>query len=177
MDNIIGIDPGRKGCLWTLFKNGSTGRWIDMPFNSSGIGDYAIVDFITQYKKEDTIIILEKAFYSPIIRGNAGFQFGVYYGTLKGIIIGLGYKLEEVSPIVWKKYYGLISTKDKKITKDHSIKKAMELNPLFRTRFSYQRSLNKKDENDINNQHIQIVKKDGRAEAYLIAEYGRRHFA
>ena len=177
MNFILGIDPGRDGAFWGLTKGGSPARWCDMPFNSSGIDEYAIKEFILQFPKDNTLIVLEKPFYSPQLRGKSGFTFGIYYGIVKGIIVGLGYKLEEVPPKRWKKHYGLISTKKNKITKDHSVKRAITLNPLFREKFTYRRNLVHRSGPKAGQKYTQIIKKDGRAEAYLIAEYGRRSFA
>jgi len=182
MKYIIGIDPGMYGAFWVLNKSGSTGRWIDMPFKpkkkgkSQGLDEIAIRSFLAQFSIQDSIIILEKIFFSPLLRGKGGFQFGMYYGIVKGIAVGMGFVVKDVTPISWKSYYGLMSTKKGKFTKDHSIKKAITLNPLFRTKFIFRKILTRRKGINEGKTYTQTVKKDGRAEAYLIAEYGRKHF-
>lgn len=175
MLSVIGIDPGANGAFWELSSVGVTGRWIDMPFHKSGISESEIVDFMKNFSPKDTLVALEQPFYSPLMRGQAGYKFGIYYGIVKGIIYGMGFSVEDVRPVIWKRYFGLISTKDNPVTKENSINRAILLNKNFKTKFTYKRILTKRKGVMSGCEYTQQVSKDGRAEAFLIAEYARRN--
>jgi len=78
------------------------------------------------------------------------FRYGEVYGILKGVIVSLELPLLEVAPITWKnKMIG------KGKSKDASRMLAAQLFPQLSDR-------------------LRLKKDHGRAEAILLAEYGRR---
>ncbi len=79
----------------------------------------------------------------------SAFQFGVGFGSVLSVLQALHISLEFVTPAVWKRAYGL--SRDKHAS-------------LFKARLMFPTA------------ELNLAKHDGRAEALLIAEYGRRTF-
>ena len=77
------------------------------------------------------------------------FKFGKGYGEIIGVLATLGLGYRAISPAVWKRAMGL-----QRAEKADSRRKAQELYPTA---------------------PLSRVKDHGRAEALLIAEWGRRH--
>lgn len=77
------------------------------------------------------------------------FKFGKGYGEIIGVLATLGLGYRAISPAVWKRAMGL-----QRAEKVDSRRKAQELYPMA---------------------PLARVKDHGRAEALLIAEWGRRH--
>ena len=77
------------------------------------------------------------------------FKFGKGYGEIIGVLATLGLGYRAISPAVWKREMGL-----QRAEKADSRRKAQELYPTA---------------------SLARVKDHGRAEALLIAEWGRRH--
>jgi crossover junction endodeoxyribonuclease RuvC len=97
------------------------------------------------------MVILESVHSMPSQGVASSFTFGEGLGMWKGIIAAFGLPLEMVSPQRWKKEMLADQGKDK----DASRFKAIQIFPELASQLS-----RKKD--------------DGRAEALLMAEYGRR---
>lgn len=77
----------------------------------------------------------------------SSFSFGVSFGSILSVLHAMHIPLEFVTPIVWKRSYGL--SKDKHAT-------------LHKARLMFLAA------------ELHLAKHDGRAEALLLAEYGRR---
>jgi len=78
------------------------------------------------------------------------FNYGMGYGIYKGIFAALDIPFQEVPPVKWKREFSLDKDKSK------SIQAAKQLFPK---------------------EAINLLKsKDGRSEALLLAEYGRRKY-
>jgi crossover junction endodeoxyribonuclease RuvC len=97
------------------------------------------------------LVILENVHSMPKQGVASSFSFGQGLGMWQGIVAALGIPLEMPSPQRWKKEIMADQGRDK----DAARFKAIQLFPTLATQLSR-------------------VKDDGRAEALLMAEYGRR---
>jgi hypothetical protein len=162
--NIIGIDPGKSGCLWAIdAMTRKTIGFHDIEKIGNDIDITGIVNFLSQFNSELDLIMSE----NPHPHGSkdevktvyGGFEYGKAVGTIYGAVVGMGFKFLRVSPPVWKNYFnitnGNITYKKKKLL---SVEKACYLSPEDAKCFKYRR----KD--------TRVLKHD-RAEAFLIAIY------
>ena len=154
---IFGIDPGL------------TGACAAIEFNTNKIIKYKVFDFIkNNYDELDPVDLLEKInsiYYrkchcfiehAQAMPGNGVtgmFNYGVGYGMLLAALSIGEIEYTKIRPAKWKKHFGLI-----KKSKLASVELAEELFP------------------DAELRGPRGGLKDGRAEALLIAEYGRLHF-
>ena len=160
---IIGIDPGLDGALCYL-GNDMNILFFDVPtleirsgkkkkreYNVNAMANifYRLPD--DTVNDQSIIIVLEKIHSMPGQGVRSMFSMGEGFGIWKGLVAGLGMRLELVTPQAWKKEMMDGSGKDK----DASRQKAIQLFPKIADNLS-----RKKDH--------------GRADALLIAEYGRR---
>ena len=158
---IVGIDPGNTGAIAVV----ESGRWenvvvYDMPTlvtegsgkTKSGkkkthtvLDEQAIRTLLTDSMPIDFVCI-EKSQSMPGqgVTSVANYMCG--YGILRGICVGLGISYSLVHPATWRK--SLMKDMDK--GKQASIVRAQQLYPK-----------------------AVIGKKDGRADALLIAHYGK----
>jgi len=97
----IGIDPGQSGGIAAIF-NGTSFAY-KMPETE--------VDFIILMRrivtpnidKKDVIVLLEKVHSMPGQGVASTFKFGKGYGLLRGVILTMGLRLEDVTPQAWQK--------------------------------------------------------------------------
>jgi crossover junction endodeoxyribonuclease RuvC len=152
---VLGIDPGLKGAL----------AWIEGT-RVVALEDMPTFQVMRGGKPRDTIDVhglarlmgqhaAEVCWFEQVggMQGDgpaAAFQFGRAAGAAEAIAKASGCRFETVTPPVWKKAMGLIGT-----AKDQSRAKATSLFPAVAGDLA-----RKMD--------------DGRAEALLLAEYGRR---
>ena len=159
---IFGIDPGLIGAC------------AGIKFNKNKVINYGVFDFIkNNYDELDPVDLLEKMNFS--LKDNKGgefhcfiehaqampgngvtgmFNYGVGYGIILATLTIGEIEYTKIRPAKWKKYFGLI-----KKPKLASVELAEKLFP------------------DAELRGPRGGLKDGRAEALLIAEYGRLHFA
>lgn len=155
---ILGVDPGCYGALALLCDNGRyLGVW-DMPILllRRGKTDKAEVDGVELARLlrglyRDDIVVLEQVGGLPGQSAPAAFNFGRAAGAVEYAAKALGLRVETVAPVTWKKALRVNEGKD------GSRALAMRMWPEKADLFK-----RKKD--------------DGRAEAALIAEWGRRTF-
>lgn len=162
----IGIDPGLNGAVAVINEEyysqepRVTITVVDTPtmeVESSGkvrnkYNTAAMADLLAPFgKQEHTLVVLESVHSMPKQGVASSFTFGEGLGMWKGIIAAFGLPLEMPSPQRWKKLMVADMGKDK----DASRLRAIQLFPALASQLS-----RKKD--------------DGRAEALLMAEYGRR---
>lgn len=136
---ILGIDPGLRGCLSVLDVNSKPLKFWDMPLDMTNKKvcvqslNKIIVDSLQNFGVK--ILVLEKLTAMPFRGSIASFKLGVCVGIIEGIFYGIkGYdlfigqelNLYQVSPVVWKRYFGLL-----KKDKDQSRLLAIELFPDF----------------------------------------------
>ena len=162
---IVGIDPGMAGAIAFIDYNDSIfeSRCIyDMPtLSTEGKGktkkgvpkkhtvldEYEVREILLSYDQIDHLY-LEKAQSMPGQGAPGTFSYGCSYGIIRGICVGLQIPYTLIHPATWKK----VMMKDMDRGKEAAIVKAKQLFPK-----------------------ADIGKKDGRAEALLIAVYGHKN--
>jgi hypothetical protein len=156
---FIGIDPGFTGAMAVIEgRNGeATFQIHDAPILVVGerrqMNVPAMVEILGQFRDRPGVVrvFIEKVHSMPGSSGRSMFAFGQGYGEWRGVVITLGYALEPVEPARWKAR--MMDSMGKE--KDAARFRAALLFPSLAAQFA-----RKQD--------------DGRAEALLIAEYGRR---
>ena len=154
---IVGIDPGFEGAIAFLrLRVGHPDYIHDMPVIPGAKGktelNHLVLDSILDkfHTGGPTTVWLEKVGSMPGNKAQSMFRFGQQVGALEMAAVANGHSLRYVTPTVWKSYFGL--SKDKGVARGYASKRFPELAPLFAR-----------------------AKDDGRAEATLIALYGREH--
>ncbi len=148
---ILGIDPGKCGGIVGLTLDGEVEFIKEMPDLME-----LIKFFRNGIQGQVYRVFIEKQNAFPKQGVVSMFRLGEHYGFLKGVLMVLNYSCEEVSSHKWKRFWGLFIKGSRKEKKEKAIKKARELFPYVEDRFK-----------------INLKRKDGIAEALLIAEYGR----
>ena len=140
---IAGIDPGAKGAIALLDYDHV--EIFDMPMIGKEVNGIEIASIFGEFRPSH--IFLEQVNSFGMGRTSA-YNFGQGVGVLKGVFQALMIPYTLVTPQKWQKHFG--KSKDK----DYSRLLASRLYP---------------------NQAAQFKRKmdDGRAEALLIARYGR----
>lgn len=153
---ILGIDPGQSGAIAWLDGSGALLRVEDMPVLEVArngrprreLDVRALASILSGFAAD--VCYMEQVGGMPGDAPSAAFSFGRVAGAAEAVVKLSGARFEFAAPATWKKALGLIGT-----SKDQSRAKAMDRWPGFTKQFS-----RKMDE--------------GRAEAALIAEFGRR---
>jgi crossover junction endodeoxyribonuclease RuvC len=148
---ILGADPGKKGALALVDLGGHLIDVIDMPdATGSALGAH-IRGFLEDHGPHHVQTAWVEKVGSMPGQGHMNvFTFGAGYGALLGALGALRIPVELRTPNVWKKAMRCSADKGS------SRQAATQLWPDHARLFAR-------------------VKDDGRAEAALIAEYGRRH--
>ncbi len=156
---IIGIDPGFTGAIATVSFHGTGKRGkrnlkvYDMPLTKvmgrKQICANTIVEIIEPLAVLVNFAVIEDVHSMPGQGVSSTFRFGYNAGILFGILSALDIKIIRVKPAVWKSALNLSSDKNKSITL------AIKSFPEYAGYFN-------------------LKKHDGRAEAALLAHYGRR---
>lgn len=164
---FIGIDPGLHGAVGVLndgpIMGGPPTPLCPVVYDTptmvvSGVKEKTVYNkaamaFILEPWKDrsDVLVILENVHSMPKQGVSSSFSFGEGKGIWEGIIAAYKLPLEMPSPQRWKKEIMADQGKEKSAARF----KAVQLFPSIAAQFSR-------------------VKDDGRAEAILMAEYGRR---
>lgn len=156
---IVGIDPGLTGAVAALDADGLIVE--DMPTVEIHKGGKlrrevspALFAHLLRFAFDFTVdlCVIEDVSAMPNQGATSGFGFGRSKGVVEGAVAMMGWPTELVRPNIWKKQMALTKSKD------GARAKALELWPAQAERFAR-------------------VKDDGRAEAALLAEWGRRLLA
>jgi len=152
---VIGIDPGISGAVMALDKNGKIYNGFDIPVIKDGKRNTIDIDKFRHnwidFKGVFCHVMLEKAQAMPGQGVVSVFNYGKAYGIILGLIAGFNTPYTLVHPRTWK----AVMLRDmNKQSKDASRLRAKQLWPVGNW---FDR---KQDEH--------------RAEAALLAEYGRR---
>ena len=147
---ILGIDPGRDGALALVDEGGRLLDVHDMP-DATGAALGAQVRVLLADHAPHTVAVawVEQVASRPGQGVASMFKFGAGWGAILGALGALGVPVELRTPQQWKK--AMRVTADKASSRQ----RATELWPSDAGWFTR-------------------VKDDGRAEAALLAEYGRR---
>jgi len=161
---FIGIDPGLGGAVGVIddtaeFPENNREQVFDTPTviveGEKSKHKYlvpAMVRILLPYaKRTDVLAVLEHVHSMPKQGIASSFCFGEGKGMWEGILASLEISMELVSPQRWKKAIMADQGKEKSAARF----KAMQLFPSMA-------------------EQLKLVKHDGRAEALLMAEYGRR---
>lgn len=155
----IGIDPGLTGAVGILFPYDEQAVY-DLPTMQNvraaekgrvrlHLDGLALCGLLGVFDPTECRVFLE--YTQAGMKGAlANYSLGHSSGVIMGVLSGLGFTYELVRPQEWKKDFRLLKSE-----KDASRKQALALYPSL--------PLSRK-------------KDHGRAEAILLAEYGRRHF-
>lgn len=151
---ILGIDPGYSGAIARLDTDTETLKILDMPIAPSTKGKteldlHALAEALEcPVTAAGCVSVLEKVATMPGQGISSAFRFGEGYGAIQMALVGHGWERNYVTPTVWKKHF--------KLSKDKGASRA-----LASQRFPGYAQL------------FSRVKDDGRAEAVLLALYGR----
>jgi len=153
---ILGIDPGTSGALCLLAPTVDLIKEIwDFPLKQHfghNVIDYSLLGkMLLPYAKDIELCVIEDVHSMPLQGVASTFSFGVSKGVVLGMVAAFQVPIFTPPPAVWKMNMGL--TKDKAA----SFAKATELYPEKKNFWA-----RKCD--------------DGRAEAVLLAEFGRRFY-
>ena len=146
---VAGIDPGKGGGI--SFIDRHTEELLGtyrMPVDKDGILEMDIRTLLVEHCTQS--VIIEKVWSMPGQGVSSTFTFGMGFGILKGICVGLQIPYYLIPPPTWRKTVGLTVGK----SKDSSIAHAKNLFPYL--------------SGDLN--------KDGPAESALICLAGIRKF-
>ena len=173
---VLGIDPGADGGI----------AWINGNHNASAIVT-PIIDKRIDFKsfcellrdQVPTIVIIEKPQMMGTGSQQASLSSGINYGLMLGACFSRGIPVHEVSPITWKTKMGLTDPSPKKRAKgsdpkakptsaERSAKDKARKEKSIRLAAQTFPSVDLRASDRCRNYH------DGKAEALLIAEYGRR---
>jgi len=147
----LGIDPGLSGAI-ALLRNGEFADVWDMPTMGRGTGNKQ------QINAAEVARILRECppctSYIELVGAMPGqgvssmFNFGKAAGAVMGALAALQFPMVEVTPVRWKREFGLIG-KEKDMARTH----AQQLMPTA---------------------PLSLKKHCGRADALLLALYGHR---
>lgn len=149
MTTVLGIDPGNTGALALVGDEGIV-TVEDMPVLDKWVNPKLLHIFLGTWADCVDLAVVEKVRSMPGQGVASMFKFGAGWGMCVQAVAGL--PLEQPTPAVWKRHMGLSKNKGA------SRALALDLWPGDAERFAR-------------------VKDDGRAEACLLAEWGRRLLA
>lgn len=157
---FIGVDPGLAGGICLVHEDLIL-ECIPMPVikmkTKRELDIISVVEFMERAKKTLSAVphvVIEAVGPMPKQGVTSMFNFGKGYGIILGVVAGLRYPVTLVRPAEWKR----VMLKGMPAGKGSSIVRAKQLSPTF----------NFKASSRCTTYH------DGMAEAYLIAQYGRR---
>jgi len=136
--NVIGIDPGAKGGITLITKNGVVSKKCpDTPEKMAG-------EFMNMLEQVDSLsntkVCMEFVHAFPTDSRRSAFKFGTNYGLWRGIVASYDIEYAEVSPQKWIKYFEigkLTKTERKRALKE----KAIKLFPNIKVTFNISDSL------------------------------------
>lgn len=146
---VLGIDPGVTGGIVFLHTEGiSALPWLSVHDIPSALGEIDAAAVKREIEVHlPTLAVIERASSRPGQGVASTFKYGAAYGALKAIVSSMGIPLHVVTPQKWKKHFNLDSDKEKS--------RALAIR-LWPSCPAFSRKMD-----------------HGRAEAALIAQYGR----
>lgn len=168
---IAGIDLGLSGGI-AIIKSDRVHSIIDIPVLSTVINNkernvYDVIEIIKIFNELQTcnFVFVENVqpINSPNSSKGANFSQGYAKGLFEAMLISLNIKHEFVRVQDWQKHFGIVKPNDKVLAKKWTTK-----GPVYITAIRLFPDAT---------QHLSTVRGrvlDGRSDALLIAEYGRR---
>jgi hypothetical protein len=164
----LGIDPGITGAVAAIHEDGEI-EFYDTPIVSvqsrkkttNSLDPYACVALLRKFCSPYSYVAMEKVNAMPgigaggarvSIGATSAFNFGAGYGIWLGILAALDMRTQLISPPRWKK----AMMEDMGKEKDASRVRARQMFPQAAS-------------------SLDLKKHHGRADALLLAEYGRRN--
>jgi len=147
---FLGIDPGQKGAIAIINSAGSICRLNDWPGNEVEAARIIRSELDANWQ---LVAALEKVSAMPKQGVTSMFKFGTSYGMWKGILAALQIPFKEVRPQMWQK--GVVSKAQDKAPVMAAAARLFPGAELYGPRGG---------------------KKDGRADALLIADWCRRDY-
>ena len=142
----IGVDPGKNGGIAVIDNDGA----VAFPFSEERLLIY-LEGIAHEY---ECVCYLEHVHAMPKQGVSSTFNFGMNFGFIQGVLKAYGIPYELVTPQKWKKEFSCTSDKNTSIEVCKRLFPGVNLKATDRCRKDH----------------------DGIAEAFLIAEYGRRHY-
>lgn len=154
-----GIDPGKDGAIAAILPDAV--KFFDLPTLYTGIGkkrDYDVHELASILRRigpaDSLHVMIERQQSMPGQGVATSFQIGLGYGVLLGVLGAMGIPFSTVRPTNWKK----VMLADMPPGKESSRAKAKQMFPQAA-------------------EDLQLVKHHNRAEALLLADFGRRQLA
>lgn len=150
-----GVDPGLTGAIVFLSPDGELLAVVDMPTLTSTTGRREVnaaglADLMRCHP--DATVTVERVGPRPGEGAVGAFAFGHGFGTVLAVLATLGHPVRLVQPAVWKRWAGIPAG----APKDAAVAVAARMVPQAA-------------------QHMTLKKHHGRADAVLLAEFGRTH--
>lgn len=148
----IGIDPGLSGAIAVLFASGEP-ELRDMPVMGEGrsaqINAAELADLLREWTcGRPAQATIERAHAMPRQGVGSTFAYGRAFGAIEGVCAAVGISVVHVSASVWKRALGIPADKD--AARARAVLRMPQLV-----------------------EHLRLKKHHGRAEALLLALYGR----
>lgn len=109
---VLGVDPGVSGAYALLVDDGITTPIVDdLPVvgNQINAGEWRR----TIKKLIPDIAVVELVHSMPGQGVASTFRFGMACGIIRGVLLGAGVPILDVTPNAWKKYFRLDNTAEK----------------------------------------------------------------
>lgn len=152
---IMGVDPGFSGAIAVFDPDANLIiEVIDMPTTAKSQGAKMqivvseLAEFVLKYAIETRLALIEDVGSRPGQGVTSMFRFGFATGIVHGVIASHHIPIHQTRPSIWKANLGLNKEKH------HAVEKAKHLFPKAASQF--------------------LASKDGRAEAALLAYFGKR---
>jgi Holliday junction resolvasome RuvABC endonuclease subunit len=100
MKRVAGIDPGNDVGIALICEDGRSDNAI-VPKLNKEVDASALRQLLAEWKP--TIVYIEKVHAMPGQGVSSVFSFGAAFGTIKGVLVGLGIPYQLVTPQKWKK--------------------------------------------------------------------------
>lgn len=154
---VVGVDPGLHGAI-AFLHDGNLLNVADLPTVEVGHGKGSrkelspalLHDMLVHTEIRIDKAVVEHVSASPGMGVTSAFRFGEGFGVILAVLACCGIRTELVRPAEWKRSMGL--SKDKALSRAEAIRRW-----------------------PMQSDYFALAKHDGRAEASLLAEYGRRH--
>lgn len=153
---VVGIDPGLTGALVAVDTTGTIVDVLDMPLVDMGTKDHVDGYVLREFLDNNCpmLIVIENVASRPLQGIASAFRFGHVAGAVSAVALSTRSAVDLVVPTVWKRHHGLLKT-EKDEARLLTLRKQGALVAGGKPEL------------------FKLKKHGGRADAYLLAEYGR----